>query len=61
MEIIIIGWLVLCSLMAVAAGCFGRSALAYFLGSLFFSPILAGICLLIAGNKDRRVVVVEDN
>jgi hypothetical protein len=54
MLTIAILWFLLVILVTVWASRWGRSTLFYFLVSLFISPIIGGVILLISGKKERR-------
>jgi hypothetical protein len=47
---VLIGWIVLCLLVAWLARSRGRSALGYFILSLFLSPLIGLIVVLVAGS-----------
>lgn len=48
-------WLLLCILIGKWADNWGRSGVTYFFGSLFCSPILGALSLLIEGRNPKKI------
>jgi hypothetical protein len=57
---LVLVWVVLAIVCSVWASSWGRSVVLYFFLSLLFSPLLAAVVLLIAGNKTAREKAERD-